>query len=55
MIVRKCEAASIEMRSMSVWEIFGWLNPLDSLYDAIADKLGFPVDQVSIKKAAVYA
>ena len=35
---------------MDVWEIFRWLNPLDSLYDAIADKLGFPVDQVSFKK-----
>ena len=36
---------------MDVWEFFRWLNPLDSLYDAIADKLGFPVDQVSTKSS----
>ena len=27
--------------------IFSWLNPLDPLYDTLAEKLNFPVDQVS--------
>ena len=29
--------------------ISGWLNPLDPLYDALAEKINFPVDQVNMK------
>ena len=32
---------------MDKLEVFKWLNPLDGLYDALADRTGFPVDQVS--------
>ena len=41
---------------MEALKIFNWLNPLEPLFNAIAERIDFPVDQVSKKlyTVAVY-